>query len=143
MVKKIKRALGYDISGKTILFLGLTFKANTDDMRDASAITIIPALTEKGARVLAHDPQGTKEAKKILPEEVEYLTDSLEIYAAAKEADVLVLLTDWPEYAELNWEKLSAGKKGRIVLDLRNFFNSETVKQAGFNYVGLGREVNN
>jgi len=99
MIKKIREALGGCEAGKTIGFLGLTFKAETDDMRDSAANSIIPTLIEKGARVKAHDPKGMEEAKKYLPEEVEYVEDQ---YDAMKDVDSVVIMTEWKQYGNLD-----------------------------------------
>ncbi|MBU2025459.1 MAG: UDP-glucose/GDP-mannose dehydrogenase family protein [Patescibacteria group bacterium] len=121
---------------KTVLFLGLTFKPDTDDMRDASSLTIIPALTERGINVRAHDPKGVKEAKKLLPPEVKYPAD---IYQGAKNVDAVVLLTHWKEYQNLDLKKLKKRMKGSTLVDLRNIFNPREAKQLGFKYYSLGR----
>ncbi|MBD3300395.1 MAG: nucleotide sugar dehydrogenase, partial [Candidatus Moranbacteria bacterium] len=98
MIKKIKTGAKVNRKAKTFLFLGLTFKPETDDMRDSSAITIIPALIEKGHKVIAHDPKGIKEAKKILPKETIFIDKEEEIYSASKKAQAVVLLTEWDLY---------------------------------------------
>ena len=123
------------ISGKTVLFLGLTFKAETDDMRDASSLSIIPALLERGVKVVAHDPQGMEEAKKIMPE-VKYVKD---FYQAAKDADALVILTEWNEYRTLDLERLKKQMKHLNFIDLRNIYEPKEMKKMGFNYVSVGR----
>lgn len=136
MVKKILKALGENPAGKKVLFLGLTFKPDTDDMRDASSLTIIPALVERGVNVLAHDPKGAKEAKKLLPKEVKYPAD---IYQGAKNANAVVLLTEWKEYRSLNLEKLKSQLKEPIFIDLRNAYEPGRMKKLGFKYSSLGR----
>src|SRR5690606_38551900 len=105
MVDKIEGACGGSVKGKTIAILGLTFKPETDDMRDAPSLDIVPGLIERGARVQAHDPQGMKEAKHMLPEEVIYCSTP---YEAAKQADAIVIITEWNEYRALDIEELSS-----------------------------------
>ena len=137
MVKKIRDMLGGSESGKTIAVLGLTFKPETDDMRDAPAATILPALLEKGASIRAHDPKGMEEAKKYLPEGIEYVEDS---YAACEGADAVVLLTEWNQYRALNLEKIKAVMNEPVFIDLRNVYEPESMKKAGFRYCGVGRK---
>jgi UDPglucose 6-dehydrogenase len=139
MIRKIKEILGKNESKKKVLFLGLTFKPNTDDMRDAPAITIIPALLEKGIEVFAHDPEGIKEAKKILPKTMNYLSNEDQIYEKAKQVDLIVLLTEWEDYLNLDFKKLRKSYKGDYILDLRNLYEPEKIRKFGFKYRGLGR----
>ena len=103
MVKKFCEALGGSQAGKTIAVLGLTFKPETDDMRDSRSLAIIPNLVEKGATVRAHDPQGMEEAKKLLPGKVQYYDD---IYEAILSADAIVLMTEWNEDRALNFTRI-------------------------------------
>lgn len=136
MVFKIKNALGNQLRDKKVLFLGLTFKANTDDMREASSLMIIPALIERGAKVFAHDPEGMKEAKKALGEEVEFVDD---YYGLKEKVDAVVIMTEWEEYKNLDFERLKKQTNDPLLIDLRNLYNPADVKAIGFNYVGLGR----
>jgi UDPglucose 6-dehydrogenase len=136
MVKKIRTALGGDESGKIIAVLGLTFKPETDDMRDAPAVTIIPALMERGARIHAHDPQGMDEARKVLPEDVAYFPG---IYDAVDQADAVILLTEWNVYRGLDIRELRQRMRGTVFIDLRNVYEPVTMRQAGFEYVCVGR----
>ena len=136
MVQKIRKALGGDESGKTIAFLGLAFKPETDDMREAQSITIVSALQEKGAKIKAHDPKSMEEAKKELSDQVEYCQDP---YAACQEADAVVLMTEWNEYRALNLDKLKTLLKSPIFIDLRNVYDSKIMKEKGFKYFGVGR----
>jgi UDPglucose 6-dehydrogenase len=136
MVKKIRDLLGGSEAGKTIAVLGLTFKPETDDMRDSPAITIIPALIEKGAIVRAHDPQGIAEARNLLPDSIIYSENS---YEACKGADAVVLMTEWNQYRALDLERLGTVMKQRIFIDLRNVYQPELVKEKGFVYAGVGR----
>jgi UDPglucose 6-dehydrogenase len=136
MVKKIRQVLGEDEVNKKVLFLGLTFKPDTDDLRESPALTIIPALAEKGIEIVAHDPQGMKEAKKELPQSVNY-TDN--IYRGAKGASAIVLMTDWEAYHNLNFEKLKKEMKEPVFIDLRNAFQPKEMRKMGFVYTGVGR----
>ncbi len=135
MVGKIRKALGGSEAGKKIVSLGLTFKPETDDMRDAPALTVLPALKEKGARIVATDPHGIEEAKKYMPD-LEYIDDP---YEAMKDADCLILMTEWNEYRSLDFEKVKKAMKGNIFVDLRNVYDPETIRKEGFEYVGVGR----
>jgi UDPglucose 6-dehydrogenase len=137
MVKKIRDALGGSEAGKTIAVLGLTFKPETDDMRDAPALTILPALVEKGATIKAHDPKGMSEAKKYLPKGVKYVDDA---YAACADADVVVLMTEWNQYRALDLARIKANMKTPIFIDLRNVYEPADMKEHGFRYVGVGRK---
>ncbi len=137
MVKKIRDMLGGDVAGKTIAVLGLTFKPETDDMREAPAITILPALVEKGATLRAHDPQGMDEAKKYLPREIVY---SANAYEACDGADAVVLLTEWNQYRALDLERIKAAMgTAAVFVDLRNVYEPARLKAMGFNYAGVGR----
>lgn len=136
MVQKIRRALGGSESGKTIGVLGLTFKPETDDMRDAPALAILPALLEKGARVRAHDPQGMNEAAKLLPDGVQYCEDA---YEAVTGADAMILMTEWNVYRGVDLERVGALMAGNVVVDLRNVYEPEAMRAAGFTYHGVGR----
>jgi UDPglucose 6-dehydrogenase len=136
MVRKIRDALGGSETGKTIAVLGLTFKPETDDMRDAPALAILPPLLEKGARIRAHDPQGMDEARALLPAGIEYCED---IYETLQGADALVLMTEWNEYRGLDLEDVAARMRGRVFVDLRNVYEPEQMRARGFEYVGVGR----
>ncbi len=136
MVKKIRDAIGGNEAGKTIAVLGLTFKPETDDMRDAPSTTILPALLEKGARIKAHDPQGVKEAAKYLPSEITYVEDP---YIACENADAVVLLTEWNQYRALDLQKIKSTMISPIFVDLRNVYHPKQMKEIGFTYVGVGR----
>ncbi len=137
MVKKIRQALGGSEAGKTIAVLGLTFKPETDDMRDSPSLAIIPNLVDKGAHIQAHDPQGMEEAKHLLPPSVEYRDD---IYTAAAGADAVVLLTEWNEYRGLDFDRLKNAMQGNVFIDLRNVYEPDTMRSKGFAYTCIGRE---
>ena len=136
MVRKIRETLGGNLAGKRLAVLGLTFKPETDDMRDAPALAILPALIEKGAEVSAHDPQGMEEAKQLLPEEVQYCD---EIYDTFHDADAVVLLTEWNAYRGLDLDRIRALMRDRIFIDLRNVYEPSEMREQGFQYVCVGR----
>ena len=136
MVKKIRDALGGDVASKTLAFLGLTFKPETDDMREAPAITIIPALMEKGAAIRAHDPQGMKEAQRYLPQGIRYASDA---YDACDGADAVILLTEWNQYRSLDLKRIKRLLRQPIFIDLRNVYDVGPMIELGFVYVGVGK----
>ena len=138
MIKKIREALGGSESGKTIAVLGLTFKPETDDMRDSPSLAILPNLVDKGAVINAHDPQGVAEAKKLLPGNVNYFAD---VYKTVEEADAFVLMTEWNEYRGLDFEKVKQLMKGNVVVDLRNVYEPEQMNGYGFEYSCIGRKL--
>jgi UDPglucose 6-dehydrogenase len=136
MVDKIAAACGGSVKGKTIAVLGLTFKPETDDMRDAPSLEIVPGLIGLGAKVQAHDPQGMKEAKHLLPASVTYCGTP---YEAAAQADAVVIITEWNEYRALDIDKLSRTMKDKVMIDLRNIYRPEDMAEAGFSYTSIGR----
>jgi UDPglucose 6-dehydrogenase len=136
MVQKIRRALGGSEAGRTLAVLGLTFKPETDDMRDAPALAILPPLMERGARIRAHDPKGVEEARRLLPDGIEYCDD---IYATLTGADALVLMTEWNAYRGLDLERVKRELEGRVFVDLRNVYEPAEMRAAGFDYHGVGR----
>ncbi len=136
MIKKIRDALGGNEAGKTIGVLGLTFKPETDDMRDAPALSILPPLMEKGALVRAHDPQGMAEAKHVLPAGIAYCQD---LYRVFDGADAVVLLTEWNAYRGLDLERAAAAMRERVFVDLRNVYNRDLMAPHGFRYHCVGR----
>ncbi len=137
MVKKIRDMLGGSEAGTTIAVLGLTFKPETDDMREAPAATILPALTEKGAKIKAHDPKGIEEAKKYLPPEIEYVGNA---YEACRDADAVVLLTEWNQYRALDLVRIRESMKQPIFVDLRNVYDPKAMKNLGFHYTSVGQK---
>ena len=136
MIAKIRNALGGDEAGKVIAVLGLTFKPDTDDMRDAPSIAILPPLIEKGAQVRATDPQGIGEARAHLPESVEYIED---VYETLDGADAAVLLTEWNAYRGLDLEEVKRRMRGNVFVDLRNVYEPDQMRSAGFEYTCVGR----
>ena len=135
MIEKIKNTLG-DLEGKTIGILGLAFKPNTDDMREAASITIIEGLQEAGAKIKAFDPVAMDEAKKIL-NDIDYCGDA---YKVTENSDALVILTEWNEFRQLDLLKIKELLKSPIIIDTRNIYQSERMKRLGFEYVGVGRK---
>jgi UDPglucose 6-dehydrogenase len=135
MGRKIINALGGDVRGMKIGLLGLTFKPNTDDMRDAPSIAIVQTLLDAGAIVHAHDPEGMEEAAKILPDVVM----TARAYDAAQDAHAVALVTEWDAYRALDLKKLHAAMAGNVLVDLRNIYRPEEAQAAGFNYVSVGR----
>ncbi len=135
MVEKIREALDDQLAGKRIAVLGVTFKPNTDDMRDAPALTIVPALIGAGAEVRVVDPQGRKEGEALLPG-VSWMNDP---YAAAEAADAVVIITEWNEFRALDLERLRGIMRGDRLVDLRNIYVPESAREAGFVYTSVGR----
>jgi len=136
MITKIRAALGGSESGKKLAILGLTFKPETDDMREAPALTILPALFENGAHIRAHDPQGIDEAKSLLPDSIEYFDD---IYDTINGVDAIVLMTEWNVYRSLDLMHIRKIMNGNIFVDLRNVYDKLQMQQAGFEYYSVGR----
>jgi UDPglucose 6-dehydrogenase len=134
MAGRIAHAMGGSIAAKTIAVLGVTFKPNTDDMREAPALTIIPALLAGGASVRAHDPEGMVEAARIL-EGVEWCDGP---YHAAESSDALVLLTEWDAYRALDLRRIRRLMRGVTYVDLRNVYKRAEVVAAGFDHFGIG-----
>jgi len=135
-IRKIENHFAGDLKGKTIGVLGLSFKPDTDDMRFAPSITIITALLKDGAIVRAYDPVAMENAKKVLPEGVEYVSSA---YEAASGADAIVVVTEWNEFKQLDMVKLAKGLKERVLFDGRNMYDPQTIKDLGYRYFGVGR----
>jgi UDPglucose 6-dehydrogenase len=136
MIRKIRKAMNGSETDKTIAVLGLTFKPETDDMRDAPALAILPALIERGALIRAHDPQGMGEAEALLPNSVTYCDD---IYEAMRGADAVILMTEWNAYRGLDLKRVLEVMKGNVFIDLRNVYGPEDMRSAGFSYTSVGR----
>ena len=135
MAERVLAACGGSVAGKTVAVLGLTFKPNTDDMRDSPSLDIVPALLAAGAAVKAFDPEGMEEARKLLPA-ITYCDDA---YATLAGADCLVIVTEWNEFRALNLDKVKAGLNSPVVVDLRNVYDPAEMRQAGFSYISIGR----
>ncbi|HET9811017.1 MAG TPA: UDP binding domain-containing protein, partial [Sphingomicrobium sp.] len=127
--------VGGSLDGKRIAVFGLTFKPNTDDMRDAPSITLIKGLVESGAKVVAFDPVGREQAEPLLPP-IDY-TDNA--YGAVEGADALVIVTEWDEFRALDLERIAGTMRGRALVDLRNVYDPEEAEKAGLDYCGIGR----
>jgi UDPglucose 6-dehydrogenase len=136
MVSKIREALGGSVADKTIAVLGLTFKPETDDMRDAPSLAILPALLDRGANIRAHDPAGMEEARRELPPGIHYAASPDE---AVQGADAVVLLTEWNQYRGLDLEQLGARMRGKVFVDLRNVYERKLMEAHGFAYTCVGR----
>jgi UDPglucose 6-dehydrogenase len=134
VVAKLQKHLG-PLVGKRITLLGLAFKANTDDMREASSLVLAARLNADGAHVRAYDPVAEDEARKLMSG-VEFAGSALE---AVEGVDACILVTEWPEFAELDWSQVAERMAGRLVVDGRNFVDADAVRAAGFIYEGIGR----
>ena len=134
MVDKIEKGLG-GLAGKRLAVLGLTFKPNTDDIRESPAIKIIQTLLGKGATLSAYDPAGMKEARSVLPE-VRYAE---EMYDALKDADALIIATEWNQFRNLDWNRIKALLRTPVVFDLRNIYEPGRMREEGFHYHCVGR----
>jgi UDPglucose 6-dehydrogenase len=135
MAGRVARALGGEVSGKRIGVLGLAFKPNTDDMREAPSIPLIKGLIEQGAKIRAYDPVARHQAEAMLAE-VDFAPDA---EGAAKDADALVIVTEWDEFRALDLETLAQSMRGKVLVDLRNVYDREEAERAGLAYHGVGR----
>ena len=136
LLVKIQKLLGEDLHNKNITIWGLAFKPHTDDVREAPSLTVIRQLLDRGVNVKVFDPIATEQAKKILDGKIEYETDLLE---STKDADCLVIVTEWPEFKEIDLKQLKANLKQPNIVDGRNVFEVEEMKEAGFKYISVGR----
>lgn len=135
MGRKVIQALGGDARGKKIALLGLTFKPNTDDMRDAPSIAIVQALIDAGAAISAYDPEGMEIAANIMPD----VSMAESSYDAAKDADAVVIVTEWNAFRALDLNKLSSSMAGNVLVDLRNIYHPDDVAKSGLEYTSIGR----
>ncbi|HET9145413.1 MAG TPA: UDP-glucose/GDP-mannose dehydrogenase family protein, partial [Sphingomicrobium sp.] len=135
MVERVERAVGGYLKGKKVAVLGLAFKPNTDDMRDAPSIPLVNALVERGAEVSAFDPVAREQAEKVFSG-IEFAADA---YAAADGADVLVIVTEWDEFRALDLDKVAGSLRGKVLVDLRNVYDPAEVAEAGLAHFGIGR----
>ncbi|HEX3065236.1 MAG TPA: UDP-glucose/GDP-mannose dehydrogenase family protein [Candidatus Polarisedimenticolia bacterium] len=135
MANRVIEALGGSVAGKTIAALGLTFKPNTDDMRDSPSLGILPALQKAGATIRAFDPEGMNEAKKLLPD----LTYCKDAYDCMTGADALVLITEWNEFRALDLTRVKSLLRQPVLVDLRNVYSPAEMAEAGFRYTSIGR----
>ncbi|WEX78438.1 UDP-glucose 6-dehydrogenase [Sinorhizobium numidicum] len=135
MGRKVIAAAGGDMRGRKVAVLGLTFKPNTDDMRDSPAIAIVQALQDAGAKVTGYDPEGMENARKLI-EGMEHARDP---YEAAAQADALVIITEWNEFRALDFDRLKATMTTPLLVDLRNIYRKDEVVKHGFTYASIGR----
>ncbi|RYY25583.1 MAG: UDP-glucose/GDP-mannose dehydrogenase family protein [Sphingomonadales bacterium] len=135
MGRKVIKAMGGDVRGKTVGILGLTFKPNTDDMRDAPSISVIAALQDAGATVKAYDPEGVEQARPLL-NDVEFAENA---YAAAEGADALVIVTEWDAFRALDLGRIKSLLKSPLLVDLRNIYPPAEAEKAGLRLVGVGK----
>lgn len=139
LFNKINAYFGGDLRGKTVAFWGLSFKPNTDDMREAPSIVLANLLLKAGANVRAYDPVAMEEAKHDLGDTITYCESDMD---AVQGADALALITEWTEFRVPNWEKVGAAMKTKVVFDGRNLYRSAIVAEAGFDYYGIGMGEN-
>ncbi len=135
MARKVIQAMGGEARGKRVALLGLAFKPNTDDMRDAPSISIVQGLQDAGAKVAAFDPEAMEQARMVLTD-VEYAADP---YACAEGADALVIVTEWEQFRALDLRRLMTALKSPVLVDLRNVYAPEEARKQGFSYVSVGR----
>jgi UDPglucose 6-dehydrogenase len=135
MGRKVVKAMGGEVRGKTIAILGLTFKPNTDDMRDSPAIAVIQTLQDAGATIRAYDPEGMEQARLVL-EDVTYCDGA---YEAIEGADALAILTEWDAFRALDLKRVRRMLTEPVLVDLRNIYPRTEVEAAGLKYVGVGR----
>jgi len=132
------RSTLWTLRGKRLAALGLAYKGDTDDIRESPALDVIGKLVKAGALITAYDPAAMERAKEVLPpnEKMRYATD---IYAAAKDADAVLILTDWKEFAEIDLVRLNQAMRFPIVIDGRNLYKPQQMHDHGFTYVSMGR----
>ncbi len=137
MVDKVVALAGGDVNGKTVALIGLAFKPKTDDVRDAPSLYMVESLTKMGARIKGYDPEAINSFKSVSPVEIEYAEDA---YGAATGADILVLLTEWNQFRYLDLDRLKEVMARPVFADLRNVYDGDKLREAGFAYVGVGRD---
>ncbi len=136
MARKVVAACGGEVRGKTVAILGLTFKPNTDDMRDAPSLAIVQALVDLGAKIKTYDPEGMEHAKAMLPPGVVFCDGP---YAAAEGTDALAIVTEWNQFRALDFRRLKEVMTAPVLIDFRNIYKREEISRHGFTYVGIGR----
>lgn len=134
-IEKIDEALGKNLSGKTIAIWGIAYRPDTDDLRDTPSLTIVRGLEKRGAKIRAYDPLAMEPAKELLPD----VTYCHSAYEAAQGADAIAILTEWDEFAYINFLRLRQESDCRLIVDGRNLFNPERMKNLGYHYVSIGR----
>ena len=135
MAARVAAALGGSVQGKRVAVLGLAFKPNTDDMREAPSLALVDGLLAGGAEVAAFDPVAAEQARPLMPD-VEFAPDA---HAAAEGADALVIVTEWDEFRALDLADLAKAMRGNVLVDLRNVYDSAEAEAAGLAYFGIGR----
>ena len=136
MARKVAAALGGELRGKTVAVLGLTFKPNTDDMREAPSLVIVEQLLQEGVRLQVHDPVAMHEAKNRLGPTVTYFENN---YEALKGADALLVVTEWNEFRRPDFERMRTLMKAPVIFDGRNIYDPPRIRDVGFTYYGIGR----
>lgn len=139
MVRKITAALGEDLAGVTIAVLGITYKPNTDDMREAPSLTILPLLAERGAQLNVYDPEGVKEGSWRLDTIKDNIQFSANEYDASKDSDAVLILTEWNQFRNLDLNRIKMNMRGSAFFDLRNIYERQVVEKNGLEYYGVGR----
>ena len=135
LADRVTRALGGSVEGRRIAILGLTFKPNTDDMRDAPSIPLVRGLLDRGATIVAFDPVGREQAERALPP-IEYAAAAEDV---ADGADALVIVTEWDEFRALDLSEIAERMRGNVLVDLRNIYSQDEAEEAGLSYQGVGR----
>ena len=135
MGRKVVDALGGDVRGRKVALLGLTFKPNTDDMRDAPSIAIAQALLDGGAILTGYDPEGMEAASEIMPD----VTMAKDSYETMVDADAIVIITEWDAFRALDLKRMHELAANPLLIDLRNIYNPDEAKAAGFTYHSIGR----
>jgi len=138
LFEKLKKRFGNDLKNKTIAVWGLSFKPNTDDMRESPSIVLIENLIAEGAKIKAYDPEATQEARKIFKDKIVYADKT---YEALEGADALVIVTEWNEFRRPNFERMKTAMKSHIIFDGRNLFEPSKMAELGFEYEGIGRKL--
>jgi UDPglucose 6-dehydrogenase len=140
LIDRVRKAVGENLAGKVVAILGLSFKPETDDMRESASIPLTKALVAEGATVRAFDPEAMENAKQLLPRQVEYCSQS---YETAEGADVLVILTEWNQFRSLDMARIRSLMRRPVVVDLRNVCQVDKMEELGIEYHGLGRAAKN
>lgn len=135
---KLKRYFNNELKGKKIGVWGLAFKPNTDDVREAPALYIIDALIKEGAELAVFDPEATENVKKHFGDKINYCENA---YDVAKDADALVIITEWSEFRNPDFDRLSILLKNKVIFDGRNVYDLEQMSDAGYYYESIGREI--
>jgi UDPglucose 6-dehydrogenase len=140
LIPRIKEYFKNNLKGKTIAIWGLSFKPHTDDIREAPALYNIDELLAAGVTVKAHDPEAMANVKKVVGEKIQYCNTP---YEAAENADAILIATEWPEFRTPDFEKLSSIVKNKVIFDGRNLYDLELMRELGYAYFSIGREVIN